>query len=127
MIQVKISIGELIDKLSILDIKKNNIKDTNKLVYVEKEYNLLMSLSEPFLQKKEIQSLYRELVTVNSELWDIEDKIRDFELLKRFDDVFINLARKVYMTNDKRFSIKNQINELTNSEIKEVKDYKDYK
>lgn len=127
MVQVRISVGELIDKLSILEIKKNKVEDANKLVFINNEHTLLLKKSETFFSDTKIRDLYQELLTVNSDLWLIEDRIRILESLKKFDDEFIDLARKVYFTNDKRFYIKNKINELTNSEIREIKNYKDYK
>lgn len=127
MVSIPISIGELIDKLSILEIKKKNIKDSTKRLEVKKEHDLLINLSEPFLLQTDVFFLYKELLEVNSELWQIEDEIRDYEFNKKFDNDFVELARKVYKTNDKRFAIKNKINELTSSEIREIKNYKEYR
>jgi len=127
MIKIPISVGELIDKLSILHIKKQRVKDTSKLVEINKEYELLKDLSQPFLGIKEVFNLYDELIKTNGDLWDIEDKIRIKEKNKEFDSEFIDLARKVYYTNDDRFDLKNQINNSTGSELKEQKDYQDYK
>lgn len=127
MVDVKVSLGELIDKLSILDIKQKKIKDSVKLQHVKKEYILLYDLASKYLVNDEVEALYIKLITINSELWDIEDEIRKCEQNKNFDFNFIELARKVYFTNDSRFEIKNKINSLTNSEIVEVKDYVDYK
>lgn len=120
----KISIGELLDKLSILEIKKNKIKNKEKLNYIEDEYNILYSLSSKFLLDLTVSDFYKELSFINNELWDIEDSIRIKETNREFDSVFIDLARKVYITNDKRFEIKDKINKQTNSSIQEQKGYK---
>jgi hypothetical protein len=127
MITTPISVGELLDKLSILSIKKNRLTNPDKLFQVEKEFSYLHELSEPFLRVKDYFNLYDDLVLVNSKLWDIEDKIRVCEKNKKFDDEFIELARSVYYTNDDRFELKNKINLLSNSEIQEQKSYEDYK
>ena len=127
MIYIPISIGELIDKLSILQIKKNKIHDEEKLQHINKEFELLYNLSAEFLNDINIEKIYHELVVTNSSLWEIEDRIRVLEKDQRFEGEFIEIARKVYLTNDRRFDLKNQINFLTCSEIVEVKDYVDYK
>jgi Family of unknown function (DUF6165) len=127
MISIPVSVGELIDKLSILQVKKNNIKDNKKLSEVEKEFNVLNDFSKEFFQNKEIDEIYKSLIEVNSKLWDVEDKLRIFEKNQKFDQEFIELARLVYYTNDERFSLKNKINQMTNSELKEQKSYEDYK
>jgi hypothetical protein len=119
----KISIGELLDKLSILEIKKNEIKNQQKLKYVEDEYDTLYLLSSNFLLDLNIKHFYTELSIINKKLWDIEEKIRKKERDKVFDLDFIETARDVYKTNDRRFEIKNEINKLTNSKIKEQKNY----
>ena len=126
MISIPISVGELIDKLSILRVKSLKIKNPEKLSFVNKEFELLYNLSSEFLNNSEIESLYHKLVDINSFLWEIEDRIRELEYENKFDDEFIQVARKVYITNDKRFQVKNEINLLTSSEIQEVKDYKEY-
>lgn len=127
MIKVPVSIGELIDKLSILQVKKSKITNETKLKLVNKEFRHLYEISEKFLEFPETKDLYDKLVEVNSNLWDIEDKLRVLETEKRFDEEFIDFARKVYYTNDERFELKNNINMLLSSEIKEVKDYVEYK
>ena len=127
MITVPVSVGEIIDKLSILQVKKNNIKDQTKLREVEKEFNALNEISKPYLGDKDIFNIYDDLITTNSKLWDIEDKLRIHEKNQIFDDKFVELARSVYYTNDERFSLKNKINQLTNSELKEQKSYEDYR
>jgi hypothetical protein len=126
MIHVPVSVGELIDKLSILHVKQTKITNEEKLEYVNKEFELLYNMSSGYLIQPEIETLYHSLVNVNSKLWDIEDKLRVLESEKRFEGEFIELARKVYFTNDERFRLKNEINKFTDSEIREVKDYVKY-
>ena len=127
MIQTPVSVGELIDKLSILQVKRNKIDDEKKLSYINNEFELLYNLSAEFLNNMEIENLYHELVEVNSSLWDVEDKLREYEKMNYFEEHFISLARKVYFTNDKRFELKNKINEISQSELREQKSYQDYK
>ncbi len=126
MLTVPVSVGELIDKLSILQVKKLKITNPEGLKYVSEEFELLYNQSETYFQVSELKSLYESLTEVNSSLWDVEDKLRVFESEKKFDQEFIELARKVYYTNDERFRLKNKINSITSSEIREVKDYKPY-
>lgn len=126
MIQTPVSVGELIDKLSILHVKQTKITNEEKLEFVNKEFELLYNLSSVFLDKPEIEYLYQQLIDTNSKLWDIEDKLRVIETEKRFEGEFIELARKVYFTNDERFRLKNEINNISNSEIREVKEYVKY-
>jgi hypothetical protein len=126
MVSIPVSIGELIDKLSILQVKKTKISDEVKLEFVNKEFEILYNLSSVYLNNIEIESLYHRLVEINSSLWDVEDNLRIIETEKRFEGEFIDLARKVYFTNDERFRLKNEINLITSSEIREVKDYVKY-
>ena len=123
----EISVGELLDKISILEIKQNNLKDEEKLKIVTKE---LLSLKETLNKDVEftgeIQSLYNDLKNINSKLWDIEDGKRDCERRKEFGEEFIQLARSVYIENDNRAKIKNNINKLSGSNISEVKSYEKY-
>jgi len=126
MITIPVSIGELIDKLSILHVKKMKISDPEKLVYVNKEFELLYNFSSDYLNDEEITKLYHKLVDTNSKLWEIEDTLRVIETEKNFDSKFIELSRSVYHTNDNRFKLKNEINERTSSEIREVKEYVEY-
>jgi hypothetical protein len=123
----EISVGELLDKISILEIKQNNLKDEEKLKIVTKE---LLSLKETLNKDveftDEIQSLYNDLKNINSKLWDIEDGKRDCERRKEFGEEFIQLARSVYIENDNRAKIKNNINKLSGSNISEVKSYEKY-
>jgi hypothetical protein len=127
MVNVPVSVGELIDKLSILQVKKSKVKNPDKLKFIEKEYELLLSMSSEYFNNVDIIETYKELVDVNTKLWEVEDELRVLENTKKFDDKFIELARAVYYTNDNRFRLKDKINNLTNSEIKEQKDYKEYK
>ena len=127
MITVPVSVGELIDKLSILHVKKTKIVNEEKLTFINKEFELLYNMSSFYLNDDEISKLYHQLVDVNSKLWEIEDELRVIELSKDFNSTFIELARQVYYTNDERFSLKNKINELTNSEVREQKDYVNYR
>jgi peptidoglycan hydrolase CwlO-like protein len=123
-VKINVSIGELFDKVSILKIKQHKIKDTEKLGQINKELDLLKSLFEEYyIHTKE---LFNELKSINNKLWDIEDKIRLKERIKEFDNEFIELARSVYVTNDKRFEIKNKINIHFGSIINEVKSYEKY-
>lgn len=127
MISVPVSVGELIDKLSILHVKQNKISNQEKLSYINKEFELLYNMSSYYLNDLEISKLYHQLVEVNMKLWEIEDELRILESKDIFDESFIQLARKVYFTNDERFSLKNKINDLTNSEVREQKEYVEYK
>jgi len=127
MVNIPVSVGELIDKLSILQVKKVKVKNPDKLKFIEKEYELLLSMSVQYFNNADILSTYKSLIDVNDKLWDIEDELRVIENTKVFDNKFVELARAVYYTNDERFRLKDIINNLTNSEIKEQKDYKEYK
>lgn len=126
MIYTPVSVGELIDKLSILQVKKTKITNEEKLDYINKEFELLYNLSSVYFDNKQLETLYHILVKTNSKLWDIEDQLRILESEKKFDNEFVELARNVYFTNDERFSLKNQINKITDSEIREVKEYIEY-
>ena len=123
MISIPVSIGELIDKLSILEIKKNKITNPEKLILIKKEFDLLNNISSVFLENPEISSLYNKLIDTNNQLWEYEDRIRVLDSLSIFEGEFIFISKKIYTTNDYRFKLKNEINVLTNSEIREVKDY----
>ena len=123
----EISVGELLDKISILEIKQNNLKDEEKLKIVTKELSSLKeTLNKDVEFTDEIQSLYNDLKNINSKLWDIEDGKRDCERRKEFGEKFIQLARSVYIENDNRAKIKNNINKLSGSNISEVKSYEKY-
>ena len=127
MISIPVSVGELLDKLSILHIKKLKIQTPNKLEKVAIEYKLLYEISENYLGIKEYFNLYDELIQTNSILWEVEDRLRILEKNKTFNEEFVELARKVYYTNDERFELKNKINLISDSEIQEQKSYEDYK
>ena len=126
IISTPVSLGELVDKISILHIKNKNIKDNEKLKLVREELKLLTITLDGHLKKNDIQEFLDALIKINSELWIIEDEIRDCERNKKFDDKFISLARSVYITNDKRSEIKLDINKKFGSEIVEVKSYEEY-
>ena len=126
IVNTPISLGELIDKISILRIKKNNIMDQKKLKHIDQELTLLDRVLSDSVSDKKINEYLKELVEVNALLWTIEDKIRECEKKNQFDENFINLARSVYQTNDKRAKIKLEINNYTRSKIKEVKEYTNY-
>ncbi|MBH88023.1 MAG: hypothetical protein CMJ12_02570 [Pelagibacterales bacterium] len=126
-INVPISPGELVDKITILEIKKKFIKDDNKLKNINHEYTLLMKIYEDQISiNNGVNELKNKLKEINLELWKIEDEIRDCERDKSFSNVFIELARSVYFTNDKRSKVKLEINLLLNSNLVEEKSYKDY-
>ena len=126
-IKVELSVGELIDKISILQIKAERIVDRSKLENINKELDVLMSLwKDSTNSNNNLESEINELKAINEELWDIEDKIRDKERNQAFDKGFIELARAVYITNDKRADIKRIINSKTGSELIEEKSYSDY-
>jgi hypothetical protein len=126
MVSIPVSVGEMIDKLSILQVKKIKVTDENKLEFINKEFELLYNFSSEYLNNLEIELIYAKLILVNTNLWDIEDKLRVLEKEKKFDNEFVASARKVYFTNDERFRLKNEINLLTSSEIREIKDYVKY-
>tara|TARA_B100000925_G_C21752905_1_gene364285 strand:+ start:177 stop:581 length:405 start_codon:yes stop_codon:yes gene_type:complete len=125
-IEIPISIGELIDKITILEIKYENISDSEKNKLINVELNLLNSIYKKIGPNKELEQLKLELKTINSKLWEIEDEIRILENKKIFENEFVSLARSVYITNDKRFDIKNKINKIFSSDIMEVKSYEKY-
>tara|TARA_Y100001954_G_C15803365_1_gene601337 strand:- start:1929 stop:2318 length:390 start_codon:yes stop_codon:yes gene_type:complete len=126
-IEIPVSFGELIDKLTILEIKKSKITNKEKLKKIQLEYELLNKKYQTILNdRKELQVFYEALLKVNNKLWEIEDKIRIFENNKEFNDEFIDLARSVYKSNDERFAIKNDINKTFDSEIQEQKEYENY-
>ncbi|RPG99945.1 MAG: hypothetical protein CBD13_003710 [Candidatus Pelagibacter sp. TMED153] len=126
--KVEVSNGELLDKLTILELKMSNISDDKKLINVRKEFNELNPLAKLLFEKfkDELLSKYKELALINSQLWKIEDDIRECEKNKNFGEKFVELARAVYFTNDKRSDVKKQINILTGSGFIEEKSYEDY-
>ena len=123
----EISAGELLDKITILEIKIDKIKNEDDKKEVLKEYKSLKKIQEDNIEfNEEIKKLYNDLKQTNSKLWEIEDKLRIFEKEKKFDKEFIKLARGVYFNNDDRSKIKLKINKLLKSNIREVKQYVDY-
>ena len=126
-IQSEISAGELLDKISILEIKIDKIKDKDNQIEINKEYKILKETKDLNIETTaKIESLFSELKKINLNLWYIEDKIRICEKNKDFGKNFIDLARNVYLNNDKRAKIKSEINKLLDSNIKEIKQYTDY-
>ena len=126
IISTPISLGELVDKISILHIKNINIKDDEKLKLIREELELLNQTLNKHIKKNDIQNYLDSLIEINSKLWVIEDDIRDCERNKKFDQIFIDLARSVYFTNDKRSEVKLEINKKFGSKIIEVKSYEEY-
>ena len=126
-ILTEISAGELLDKISILEIKLVKINDKKNLLEINKEYNSLKKTQNSNLKlTKNVENLIKELKEVNLKLWDIEDNKRICEKNKDFGKVFVDLSRNVYLNNDKRAQIKSEINKLLGSNIKEVKQYVNY-
>ena len=125
--QVPISWGELFDKITILQIKLENLKEVNALKNVKLEHDQLCIIYDRnFSENENAKHLITDLKIINQKLWDIEDKIRDKERSKTFNEDFIDLARKVYFTNDERSQIKRNINEIFGSELIEEKSYAHY-
>ena len=124
--KIEISNGELVDKVCILKIKLKNIKEPDKLINIQKEFDILSSQMVSFLPMTAFEKELKQLEDVNAELWVIEDKLREKEKLQQFDSEFIELARSVYFTNDRRSVIKKQINLITKSELVEEKSYQKY-
>ena len=126
-INLPASIGELFDKITILEIKKLKIKDKTKLKIVNQELTLLKKVVlTKKINRRKLTSTIKQLKNINLRLWNVEDKLRVFEKNKSFKKEFINYARKVYHMNDKRAFLKNEINIKTNSLISEVKSYEEY-
>jgi len=126
-IKIDVSVGEIMDKLTILEIKAEKIQDQDKLANVHKEReSLLPVVDQPAYQTDEVRRLFTALKEINLKLWDIEDAIRQKEADKTFDKGFIELARSVYFTNDERAALKKQINLATGSELVEEKSYEEY-
>ena len=126
IISTPVSVGELVDKISILHIKNINIKDVEKIKFIKEELELLNQTLDKYVNRDHIQEYLDALIEINSKLWVIEDDIRDCERNKNFDQKFIELARSVYFTNDKRSDLKLNINKKFGSQIIEVKSYEDY-
>ena len=126
-ILVEVSIGELLDKISILEIKQDKIKDLEKLKFINEEHSILNNqLSKNVKSDEKLNSLFSSLKNINSKLWVIEDEKRQCEKDKNFTDQFIKLSRDVHFLNDDRAKIKLEINNYTGSKIKEVKEYTSY-
>ena len=127
VLEVEVSAGELVDKITILEIKAERIADPDKLANVHRELrSLTATRREALPSSEELDELTAELRRVNERLWEIEDDIRDCERKRDFGERFIELARAVYRTNDRRAAAKRSINELLGSELVEEKDYADY-
>jgi len=126
-IYIETSVGELIDKITILEIKKKKILEENSVTEINKEYSLLKKSLESNVKIDEnLKKLWDELKVINLKLWEIEDGKRLAEKNQKFDKSFIELARNVYKFNDKRSKIKNEINKISGSNIKEIKKYTSY-
>tara|TARA_Y100000992_G_scaffold121941_1_gene79913 strand:+ start:242 stop:631 length:390 start_codon:yes stop_codon:yes gene_type:complete len=126
-ILVEISVGELLDKISILKIKKEKIKDTDKLKFVDDEYNILKDqLGKNIKVDNKLNQLFDSLKDVNSKLWIIEDEKRLYEKNSDFGEKFIKVSRDIHFLNDERSKIKLEINNYTGSKIKEIKQYTSY-
>ena len=122
--KIEVSSGEIVDKLTILALKKKYITNENQLKNIQKEYLYLLDIV--FVELHVSKQDYNELLAINEELWHIEDDIRDKERRSEFDEVFIELARAVYITNDERAAVKRRINEYYGSEFVEEKSYAKY-
>ena len=126
-ILVEVSVGELLDKISILEIKKNKIKDKEKIKFINDEYNLLKEqMTKKVKTDENLDRLFESLKDINSKLWVIEDDKRLCEKNSDFSEKFIKLSRDIHFLNDKRASIKLEINNHTGSKIKEIKEYTSY-
>ena len=126
-ILIEVSVGELLDKISILEIKKEKIKDPEKLKYISNEYSILKDQFEKNVKSDDkLEKLFQDLKEINAQLWVIEDDKRSCEKNKNFDEKFIKLSRDVHFLNDDRAKIKLEINNHTGSNIKEIKEYTSY-
>ena len=124
----EVSPGELLDKISILEIKLEKVKDKNSKEEIKKEYKILKGIQTSSIKMTgKIKDLFRSVKNVNTELWEIEDKLRIYEKNKDFGKNFIELSRRVYFNNDKRAKLKSEINKILKSNIREIKQYVDYK
>ena len=124
---VEVSVGELLDKISILEIKKEKIKDPEKLKFISKEHSILKDQLEKNVSSDDkLENLFQELKEINAKLWVIEDDKRECEKNKDFEEKFIKLSRDVHFLNDDRAKIKLEINNHTGSSIKEIKEYTSY-
>ena len=126
-ILVEVSVGELLDKISILEIKQNKIKDIEKLKFIKEEHSILNNqLSKNVKSDKKLNTLFSTLKDINAKLWVIEDEKRQCEKDQNFSEKFIKLSRDVHFLNDERAKIKLNINDHTGSKIKEIKEYTNY-
>ena len=126
-IEIPVSFGELVDKLTILNIKKDKIEDKEKLKNIDKEYNHLNLIYKKYSENDlNVSNLFKSLYEINLKLWDVEDNLRFNEKQNKFNDEFILFARSVYKLNDERFVLKSELNKLVDSEIVEEKSYEDY-
>ena len=126
-ILVEVSIGELLDKISILEIKKEKIKDTDKLKFINDEYNILNDQFKKNVKiDDKLNQLFKSLKEINAKLWLIEDEKRMYEKNSDFGEKFIKLSRNVHFLNDERAKLKLKINDLTGSSVKEIKQYQGY-
>ena len=126
-ILVEVSVGELLDKISILEIKQEKIKDTEKLKFINDEHSILKDqLDKNVKSDEKLNTLFQSLKDNNAKLWVIEDEKRQYEKEKDFTEKFIKLSRDVHFLNDDRAKIKLEINNLTGSKIKEIKEYTNY-
>ncbi len=126
-ILVEVSVGELLDKITILEIKKEKIKDSKKLKFINSEYNVLKEeLDKNVKNNEKLKNFFQSLKEINSKLWDIEDNKRMCEKNSDFGEKFIKLSRDVHFLNDERAKIKLEVNNLTGSKIKEIKEYTNY-
>ena len=126
-ILIEVSVGELLDKISILEIKQEKIKDLEKLKFIKEEYYILKDqLSKNIKSDEKLTNLFSSLKDINSKLWVIEDEKRQYEKDKNFTEKFIKLSRDVHFLNDDRAKIKLEINDYTGSKIKEIKEYTSY-
>tara|TARA_A100001388_G_C28597954_1_gene416720 strand:- start:242 stop:631 length:390 start_codon:yes stop_codon:yes gene_type:complete len=126
-ILVEVSVGELLDKISILEIKKDRIKDNDKLKYINDEYNILKSEFEKNVKvDQKLKDLFKSLKDINNKLWDIENEKRLCEKNSNFGEVFIKTSRDIHFLNDKRGTVKLEINNYTGSKIREIKEYTNY-
>ena len=126
LINTPVSLGELLDKISILIIKEKNIADTQKQYHIKNELEVLNKTLENSISRSQVKEYIEKLIEINSELWFNEDDIRDCERKKQFDQKFIDLARAIYIKNDRRSEIKLEINKKFGSELVEVKSYEKY-
>ena len=127
IIHVPVSPGEVLDKITILEIKSERISDADKLVNVNRELELLQASWQKFVDvDDDVRRIHAKLKAINEDLWEIEDDIRDKERAREFDERFIELARSVYVTNDRRADAKKELNVYLGSEMVEEKSYQDY-